>query len=73
LQEKQHKLDDAISDYSRSVDLSPTDRGFVLLGHALERSGRQAEALAAYQQALKISPDLVEAQRAVDALSAKPH
>jgi tetratricopeptide (TPR) repeat protein len=72
LQEKQNKLDAAISDYSRSVDLSPTDRGFVLLGHALERSGRPAEALAAYHQALKISPDLVEARRAVDALSAKP-
>jgi len=69
--EKQNKLDKAIENYSRSVELRPTDTGFVLLGHALESAGRRSEALAAYQQALKISPDMVEAQRAVDALTAK--
>ena len=57
LLEKQNKLDEAISDYSRSVELRPTDRGFVFLGHALENAGRRPEALAVYQQALKLSPD----------------
>ena len=68
LSEKQNKLDEAISDYSRSLDLRPTAGGFLILGHALESAGRRAEALAAYQQALKLSPDMAEAQHAVDAL-----
>ena len=72
LLEKQNKLDEAITNYSRSVELRPTDRGFFLLGHALESAGRPAEALVAYQQALKLSPDMAEAQHAVDALAARP-
>jgi protein O-mannosyl-transferase len=72
LLEKQNRLDDAIQNYSRSVELRPTDMGFMLLGHALESAGRQPEALAAYRSALKLSPDLPEAQRAVDVLSGKP-
>lgn len=73
LSEKQNKLDEAISDYSRSLDLRPTAGGFLILGHALESAGRRAEALAAYQQALKLSPDMAEAQHAVDALGANSH
>jgi len=49
--------------------LRPTDTGFLLLGRALERTGRRSEALAAYQTALKLSPEMPEAQHAVDALS----
>lgn len=73
LLEKQNQLQDAIDNYSRSVELRPTALGFLLLGHALESAGRRPEALAAYQAALKLSPDMAEAQRAVDSLSAKPH
>jgi Flp pilus assembly protein TadD len=69
LLEKQSRLDDAISNYSKAVELRPTDTGFLLLGRALERTGRRSEALAAYQAALKLSPDMPEAQHAVDALS----
>jgi cytochrome c-type biogenesis protein CcmH/NrfG len=65
-------LDEAIGDYSRSLDLRPTAGGFLILGHALEGAGRPADALAAYQQALKLSPDMAEAQHAVNALAAKP-
>jgi protein O-mannosyl-transferase len=71
LLEKQNRLDESISNYSRSVELRPTDTGFFLLGHALEIAGRRAEALAAYQSALQLSPDMTEAQDAVDALSGK--
>ena len=70
LLEKQNRLDDAISNYSKSVELRPTDTGFLLLGHALESAGRRPQALAAYQAALKLSPEMPEAQHAVDALSA---
>jgi len=69
LLEKQSRLDDAISNYSKAVELRPTDTGFLLLGRALERTGRRSEALAAYQTALKLSPEMPEAQHAVDALS----
>ena len=69
LLEKQSRLDDAISNYSKAVELRPTDTGFLLLGRALERTGRRSEALAAYQAALKLSPEMPEAQHAVDALS----
>jgi tetratricopeptide (TPR) repeat protein len=72
LLERQNQLDDAIRNYSKSVELRPTDTGFLLLGHALESAGRRPEALAAYQAALKLTPDLPEAQRAVDVLSEKP-
>ena len=68
LAQKQGKLDDAISDLSRSVELRPTAQGYLELGRTLGQAGRVPAALDAYQQALKISPDLVEAQRAADAL-----
>ena len=69
LLEKQSRMDDAISNYSKAVELRPTDKGFLLLGRAFERTGRRSEALAAYQAALKLSPEMPEAQHAVDALS----
>jgi tetratricopeptide (TPR) repeat protein len=73
LMEGQKKPAEAIENYSRAVEIRPTDRGLFFLGRALEKAGRRAEALAAYQQALKISPDMAEAQHAVDALAAKPN
>ncbi len=72
LLEKQNQLDAAIQNYSKAVELRPTDTGFLLLGHALERAGRRPEALAAYQAALKLSPENPEAQHAVDTLAAQP-
>jgi tetratricopeptide (TPR) repeat protein len=72
LLEKQNQLDDAIRNYSRSVELRPTATGFLLLGHALETEARRPEALAAYQSALKLSPELPEAQHGVHELSGKP-
>jgi|KBSMisStaDraftv2_1062788.scaffolds.fasta_scaffold38742_2 Flp pilus assembly protein TadD len=71
LLEKQNRVDEAITNYSRAVELRPTDTGFLLLGHALESTGRRSEALAAYQSALQLSPDMPEAQHAVDALSGR--
>jgi tetratricopeptide (TPR) repeat protein len=68
LAQKQGKFDEAISDLSRSVELQPTAHGYFELGRALGQAGRFPDALDAYQQALKISPDLVEAQQAADAL-----
>ena len=68
LAQKQGKLNEAISDLSRSVELQPTAQGYLELGRVLAMAGHVPEALDAYQQALKMSPDLIEAQQAADAL-----
>ena len=68
LAQKQGKLDEAISDLSRSVELQPTARGYLELGRTLAQAGHIPEAFDAYQRALRISPDLVEAEQAAAAL-----
>ncbi|MFZ0759439.1 MAG: tetratricopeptide repeat protein [Candidatus Sulfotelmatobacter sp.] len=70
LAQKQGRLNQAIDDFSRSIALQPTGEGYLDLGRSLQRAGRGPEALTAYRQALKLSPDLVEAQQAAAALSA---
>jgi protein O-mannosyl-transferase len=62
------RFDDAIRDISRSIDLQPSAEAYLELGRTLAQSGRTADALDAYQQALKISPDFTEAQQAAAAL-----
>jgi tetratricopeptide (TPR) repeat protein len=66
--EKQGNVGEAITDLSRSVDLQPTSQAYLELGRLLTQTGHVPEALDAYQQALKISPELVEAQQAMAAL-----
>jgi protein O-mannosyl-transferase len=68
LARKQGKLDEAISDLSRSIELQPTAQAYYELGRALAQAGNIPPALDAYQEALKIAPDFVEAQQAADAL-----
>jgi len=68
LAQRQGKLDEAIADFSRSVAAQPTAQGFYELGHTLAQTGRTAEALQAYQQALKVDPDFAQAQQALDAV-----
>jgi protein O-mannosyl-transferase len=68
LAEREGKLQEAIRDFVRSLELQPSAQAYFELGQTLARSGRNSEALAAYEFALKISPNLTEAQKAVDAL-----
>ena len=68
LAQKQGKLGEAITDLSRSVELQPTAQAYLELGRMLTQTGHIPEAIDAYQQALKISPDLAAAQQAIDAL-----
>jgi protein O-mannosyl-transferase len=68
LARKQGKLDEAIGDLSRSLELQPSAQGYLELGRTLAQAGRVPAALDAYEQALKISPDFTEAQQAADAL-----
>ena len=68
LAERQGKLEEAIADISRSIELQPSAPACFVLGRTLAQAGRIAEALAAYQRALQISPSFTEAQQAADAL-----
>jgi len=68
LYRKQGKLAEAIRDFSKAVELQPTAEGYVRLGQALAQAQRREEALAAIDQALKISPESAEAQEAEAAL-----
>jgi tetratricopeptide (TPR) repeat protein len=63
------EVDDAIRDFSRALELQPSLEEYLSLGRALAQANRRPEALAAYQQALKLAPDSADAQRAVDSLS----
>ncbi|HZQ96733.1 MAG TPA: tetratricopeptide repeat protein [Candidatus Sulfotelmatobacter sp.] len=71
LAERQGNLNEAISDFSRSLEAQPTAQGFLELGRCLAQTGRTAEALRAYDQALTLSPDLTEAQTAAAALRSR--
>ena len=68
LAQQQGKLGDAISDLSHSVEIQPTSEAYFQLGRMLEQVGHRAEATDAYQEALKLSPDLTPAQQALDRL-----
>jgi tetratricopeptide (TPR) repeat protein len=68
LAQKQGNMQEGINDFSRSIEAQPTAEAFVELGRCLAQAGRTAEALDAYNQALKISPDFAEAQRGANAL-----
>ena len=68
LAEREGKYDEAVTDLQRSVELNPTTHAYVALGRTFAHSGRATEARAAYQQALKINPDLAEAQQALQQL-----
>jgi protein O-mannosyl-transferase len=68
LAQKHGQIEEAIRDLSRSIELQPTAEAYLELGRTLAHTGRVTEAMGAYQQALKLSPDLKEAQQAADAL-----
>ena len=65
--EKQNQIDAAIGNFSRAVQIDPTPQGYFRLGQALAEAHRREEALAAFDQALKLAPDFTEAQQAAAA------
>jgi tetratricopeptide (TPR) repeat protein len=50
------------------VSALPSDEGYLRLGLLLEQAGRTPEALAAYNDALKLNPGRAEAKRALEHL-----
>jgi len=73
LAEREGKPQDAMHDFARSIQLRPSGQAYLELGRTLAQSGRNADALAALDLALKIAPDLIEAKQAADTLRQPAH
>jgi protein O-mannosyl-transferase len=58
LAEKDGRLDEAVFAYSRLAEIAPTGVNYQRLGDAFRLANRPTEALNAYQNALKISPEM---------------
>ncbi len=68
MEETEGNLQAATQQYSRAMELKPSDVGLLLLSHALQEQGRTTEANQMLQRASRISPNLPQAQRQAEAL-----
>jgi protein O-mannosyl-transferase len=66
-----HDLDAAIADLSAAAQIAPMAQADFWLGRALEDKGQLESAASAYQAALQLAPDLIEAQQRLAALNAR--
>ena len=57
--------------FAQFVAVSPSDVGYLLLAHALHQAGRHDDADRAYQQALRLSNDINQAQQRAAQLAAQ--
>ncbi len=71
LAEKSGEFEEAVKNYSRAVELEPSDVGYLLLSQALQQSGKAAASRSALEAAQHISPDFDRAQQAVRDLLAE--
>ena len=71
LEESEGNNDQAILDYTKSIQLAPSDVAYLHLGRILESQNRLQEALVVYQQSVKIYPTLEEAQQSVVSIERK--
>lgn len=71
LAEKTGEFNDAVKNYSRAVELEPSDVGYLLLSQALQQVGKPAASRSALEAAQRISPDFDRAQQAVRDLLAE--
>ena len=58
--QRQGKLEDAVGYLQRALELQPSGQGYLELARLLAQTNHRAEALVAYQQALRLAPDLVD-------------
>jgi tetratricopeptide (TPR) repeat protein len=63
--------DRAAGYFAQFVAVNPSDVGYLLLAHALHQAGRQDDANLAYQQALRLSNDIKQAQQRAAQLAAQ--
>lgn len=71
LAEKRGEIGTAITDLSHSAEIQPTAEAFFHLGRLLTQVGYIPQAIDAYERCLQLSPNLTEAQQAIDALRKK--
>ncbi len=57
--------------FARFVAVEPSDVGYLLLSHALYQGNRNQEAKLSYQQALRFSTDINQAQQRASQLMAQ--
>lgn len=69
--QKAGDLNAAIPAYTRALQLSPFDWGYLLLAEALNDAGRHDEAQLAWRRAAAISPNIERAQKTANAALAK--
>ncbi len=58
---KQNRNDEAIGAFRRSIAGNPTAEAYLYLGEAYDRTDRDKEAIAQYQEAVKLNPRYAEA------------
>jgi Flp pilus assembly protein TadD len=61
--QKSEDLTAAIQAYNHSLELTPSDFGYLLLAQALDQAGRHDEAEAARRQAAALSQNLEQATK----------
>ncbi len=66
LSQKQGNLEEAIRYLARSVELQPSGQGYLQLARLLAQANHRGEALAVYQQALRLEPGLAQSNAAQD-------
>ena len=71
LAESEGNNEEAILNFTKSIQIAPSDMAYLHLGKNLESQNRWPEALAVYQQAVKIYPTLQEAQQSVATIQRK--
>jgi tetratricopeptide (TPR) repeat protein len=69
---RQGRYAEAADQFSRALAIEPTAQGWLWLAESLEAAGNPAPALAAYEKALQLNPNLTEAREHIDALSPQP-
>lgn len=60
--QRQGKLEDAVGYLQRALERQPSGEGYLELARLLAQTNRRSEALVAYQQALRLTPNLVDVQ-----------
>ena len=63
---KQGDIEEALRYFARFVDLQPSGQGYLQLARELAQANHRAEAFAAYQQALRLAPDLGDGHSVAD-------
>ena len=64
LAQREGNFEEEIRDFSHLLELQPTGKGYLQLGRLLAQANRHAEAAAAFEQAVKIDPDMTETRAA---------